>query len=161
MKKPTVLTSLIIASCFFIGQIKPAIAQEEHNNNKLSTTMFIEFLGNSVYGSANLELILRGEMIDFSIRTGLGYGFDNTINFPVDFTLMFPIGKNFIETGIGATFVGYDIPYPVLRLGIRLHPFKDENLFFRLGYTPYFETWKDDDPFSTVHYGGFSFGYLF
>tara|TARA_B100000780_G_C21095509_1_gene441808 strand:- start:957 stop:1472 length:516 start_codon:yes stop_codon:yes gene_type:complete len=85
-----------------------AFGQENNNKNKnLKNTVFVEALGNGLFGSINYERQLTKEP-GLSLRAGIGFYTEYDFYLTLPFSIQYLIDlnrNNFIETGIGYTWV--------------------------------------------------------
>lgn len=83
-----------------------AFGQENNNKNKnLKNTVFVEALGNGLFGSINYERQLTKEP-GLSLRAGIGFYTEYDFYLTLPFSIQYLIDlnrNNFIETGIGYT----------------------------------------------------------
>lgn len=84
-----------------------AFGQENNNKNKnLKNTVFVEALGNGLFGSINYERQLTKEP-GLSLRAGIGFYTEYDFYLTLPFSIQYLIDlnrNNFIETGIGYTW---------------------------------------------------------
>ncbi len=84
-----------------------AFGQENNNKNKnLKNTVFVEALGNGLFGSINYERQLTKEP-GLSLRAGIGFYTEYNFYLTLPFSIQYLIDlnrNNFIETGIGYTW---------------------------------------------------------
>ena len=84
-----------------------AFGKENNNKNKnLKNTVFVEALGNGLFGSINYERQLTKEP-GLSLRAGIGFYTEYDFYLTLPFSIQYLIDlnrNNFIETGIGYTW---------------------------------------------------------
>ena len=84
-----------------------AFGQENNNKNKnLKNTVFVEALGNGLFGSINYERQLTKEP-GLSLSAGIGFYTEYDFYLTLPFSIQYLIDlnrNNFIETGIGYTW---------------------------------------------------------
>lgn len=83
-----------------------AFGQENNNKKNLKNTVFVEALGNGLFGSINYERQLTKEP-GLSLRAGIGFYTEYDFYLTLPFSIQYLIDlnrNNFIETGIGYTW---------------------------------------------------------
>ena len=83
-----------------------AFGQENNNKKNLKNTVFVEALGNGLFGSINYERQLTKEP-GLSLRAGIGFYTEYDFYLTLPFSIQYFIDlnrNNFIETGIGYTW---------------------------------------------------------
>ena len=83
-----------------------AFGQENNNKKNLKNTVFVEALGNGLFGSINYERQLTKEP-GLSLRAGIGFYTEYNFYLTLPFSIQYLIDlnrNNFIETGIGYTW---------------------------------------------------------
>ncbi|MCD4696752.1 MAG: hypothetical protein K8S16_10985 [Bacteroidales bacterium] len=151
----------ILLFSLFITNVSISVSQNSDTDKSFNTAVYNEVLGNAGYGSTNIELLLSGTNIQCALRAGIGVGFYNTISIPAEISFLIGRKGQFFETGTGITYNFGDDPMLILRVGYRFNIFNDENIYCRVGFTPYMELWNDENPFEFKPYGGLGIGYIF
>ena len=92
--------------CLFVSFISFAQENQEPNGKKLKNTVFVEALGNGLFGSINYERQLTKEP-GLSLRAGIGFYTENEFYLTIPTSIQYLISlrnSNFIETGVGYTW---------------------------------------------------------
>ena len=92
--------------CFFVSFMSFAQENQEPNGKKLKNTVFVEALGNGLFGSINYERQLTKEP-GLSLRAGIGFYTENEFYLTIPTSIQYLISlrnSNFIETGVGYTW---------------------------------------------------------
>ena len=92
--------------CFFVSFMSFAQESQEPNGKKLKNTVFVEALGNGLFGSINYERQLTKEP-GLSLRAGIGFYTENEFYLTIPTSIQYLISlnnSNFIETGVGYTW---------------------------------------------------------
>ena len=92
--------------CLFVSFISFAQENQEPNGKKLKNTVFVEALGNGLFGSINYEKQLTKEP-GLSLRAGIGFYTENEFCLTIPTSIQYLISlrnSNFIETGVGYTW---------------------------------------------------------
>ena len=90
----------------FISFISFAQENDEPNSENLKNTVFVEALGNGLFGSINYERQLTKEP-GLSLRAGIGFYTEYEFYLTIPTSIQYLISlrnSNFIETGIGYTW---------------------------------------------------------
>jgi|TARA_B110000902_G_scaffold130508_1_gene151787 hypothetical protein len=92
--------------CLFVSIISFAQENQKSNSGNLKNTVFVEALGNGLFGSINYERQLTKEP-GLSLRAGIGFYTEYDFYLTLPFSIQYLIDlnrNNFIETGIGYTW---------------------------------------------------------
>ena len=92
--------------CLFVSIISFAQENQKSNSGNLKNTVFVEALGNGLFGSINYERQLTKEP-GLSLRAGIGFYTEYNFYLTLPFSIQYLIDlnrNNFIETGIGYTW---------------------------------------------------------
>ena len=92
--------------CLFVSFMSFAQENQEPNGKKLKNTVFVEALGNGLFGSINYERQLTKEP-GLSLRAGIGFYTENEFYLTIPTSIQYLISlrnSNFIETGVGYTW---------------------------------------------------------
>mgnify|MGYP006185279331 CR=1 FL=1 len=92
--------------CLFVSIISFAQENQKSNSGNLKNTVFVEALGNGLFGSINYERQLTKEP-GLSLRAGIGFYTENEFYLTIPTSIQYLISlrnNNFIETGVGYTW---------------------------------------------------------
>lgn len=125
--------------CLLVNFMSFAQENQEPNSGNLKNTVFVEALGNGLFGSINYERQLTKEP-GLSLRVGVGFYTEDDFYLTIPTSLQYLISlknNNFIETGVGYTWAdaGADDIFndDVSNNGDNLN-----NLFLSVGYRKHF-----------------------
>ena len=117
-----------------------AFGQENNNKNKnLKNTVFVEALGNGLFGSINYERQLTKEP-GLSLRAGIGFYTEYDFYLTLPFSIQYLIDlnrNNFIETGIGYTWADAGADDIFNNESVKNYD-NLNNLFLSVGYKKHF-----------------------
>lgn len=115
-------------------------AQENSQTSQLKNTLYVEALGNGLFGSLNYERQLTKEP-GLSLRAGIGFYTENEfyLTLPLSIQYAFDLKRNnYIETGIGYTWADAGADDLFNNNNNRSNSDDLNNLFLSVGYRKHF-----------------------
>lgn len=138
MKIKKKISIILMTFQMLLGVI--AFGQENNNKNKnLKNTVFVEALGNGLFGSINYERQLTKEP-GLSLRAGIGFYTEYDFYLTLPFSIQYLIDlnrNNFIETGIGYTWADAGADDIFNNESVKNYD-NLNNLFLSVGYKKHF-----------------------
>lgn len=125
--------------CLFVSIISFAQENQKSNSGNLKNTVFVEALGNGLFGSINYERQLTKEP-GLSLRAGIGFYTEYDFYLTLPFSIQYLIDlnrNNFIETGIGYTWADAGADDIFNNESVKNYD-NLNNLFLSVGYKKHF-----------------------
>ena len=125
--------------CLFVSIISFAQENQKSNSGNLKNTVFVEALGNGLFGSINYERQLTKEP-GLSLRAGIGFYTEYNFYLTLPFSIQYLIDlnrNNFIETGIGYTWADAGADDIFNNESVKNYD-NLNNLFLSVGYKKHF-----------------------